>query len=403
MVSFFLFAPSRLFAASLSILPNPSNISTGGTTVMKVYVNTEGKSINNAEAVIQFPVDTLQVVSISKSSSIFSLWVEEPSFSNITGKINFNGGIPTPGYIGSNGYIASITFKAKTAGVAPIIFLSGAVRENDGLGTDILTSKKGSMINVSAPKPKDTVKKVEPKETVEKKEVVVEAFKPSIRFFSNQGIVKLGDNTTIPNTDYYSISVDDNLGLKIETDQLLDGEYYLPILEEGVHTVNIISFEKNGKYKESVLTFMSPPVIPPTLSLQAYVIPKGDSAIIEGKTDYPRTTVNVILELEGEEIGRYTQQTRADGSFTVNTDPIKKSGLVNIWSENIVSENVKSHPSERIYLKVNEPKVVRVTLSLIYPVVFVMVTLIAFALLVLILVLIWRKIFRLKETSKNRI
>jgi len=102
----------------------------------------------------------LEVLSIAKTSSIFSLWVEEPSFSNYTGKITFNGGAPTPGFTGANGNILSITFKAKEQGTAYVAFANGTVRKNDGLGTDITSGLIGATFNikkaVSKPTPVST-------------------------------------------------------------------------------------------------------------------------------------------------------------------------------------------------------------------------------------------------------
>jgi hypothetical protein len=143
---------NKIYAASLSILPSPSTVSVGNIVSVKININTEGKSVNNGEATIQFPVDMLEVISITKGSSIFTLWVEEPKFSNQTGKISFNGGVPNPGFTGGSGYVATITFKAKKQGTASIIFSDGAVRENDGLGTDILTSKNSGVVQIGIQK-----------------------------------------------------------------------------------------------------------------------------------------------------------------------------------------------------------------------------------------------------------
>lgn len=143
---------NKIYAASLSIFPSSSTVSVGNIVSVKVVVNTNGKSINNGEATIQFPVDMLEVVSITNGSSIFTLWVEEPKFSNTTGKISFNGGVPNPGFNGASGYIATFTFKAKKQGLASVIFTDAAVRENDGLGTDILSVKNGSSLKIEAPK-----------------------------------------------------------------------------------------------------------------------------------------------------------------------------------------------------------------------------------------------------------
>lgn len=394
-ILFCLFSPSRTNASSLSLLPTPTEVSVGDSISLKIFVNTEGKYVNNAEATIQFPIDILEVTSVKRSSSVFSLWVEEPTFSNITGKITFNGGVPSPGFNGSSGYISTITLRAKKKGTASLIFLDGAVRENDGLGTNILTEKKGSTIYIST---KKEVK--EPDKTEISKPIIIESFKPAIRFIGNQGIIELGDDNTIPNVDHYSLLIDSESNIIVKDDQLLDGEYYLPILNEGVHSIEIMSFDKNSKYTESKLSFMSPPVSVPSLSLENYVITKGNSAIVLGKTDYPRTEVSVILEKEGKEIRRYTQQTRQDGSFSVTTDIINETGLVSIWAENSVSDEVISKPSEKIYLRVNEMEVVRVTLAIFYPALFIIVAIIILLLLFMLLYLIWRKIFSIKNNLK---
>src|SRR3989338_3022737 len=155
----FLFMASMLsfteeaLAATLSFSPSPASVSVGNIISIKVVVNTSGEAINNAEAIIQFPSGLLEVVSVSKSSSVFSLWVEEPIFSNSSGTVKFNGGVANPGFNGSNGSLVSITFKAKASGTASILFTDAAVRKNDGLGTDILTSKNSGVVQIRAVKP----------------------------------------------------------------------------------------------------------------------------------------------------------------------------------------------------------------------------------------------------------
>lgn len=116
---------------------------------LSIVLNSEGVTINNAEAKIVFPKDLLEVVSISKSNSVFSLWVEEPTYSNISGIITFNGGVPTPGFNGPNGTVLSIVLKAKVTGQADLIFSDAAVRANDGLGTNVLNSKNGKTITIT--------------------------------------------------------------------------------------------------------------------------------------------------------------------------------------------------------------------------------------------------------------
>ncbi len=149
---FFAFSGSAE-AATLFTRPSQASVSVGNIINVQVLVNTGGKAINNAEGTIQFPKDFLEVISLDTKSSIFSLWVEEPGFSNGIGQATFNGGAPNPGFTGSNGSVLSITFRAKKAGTASILFVNSAVRENDGLGTDILSGSAGSEITILGAQP----------------------------------------------------------------------------------------------------------------------------------------------------------------------------------------------------------------------------------------------------------
>lgn len=148
--SFSFFNVSEANAATLYFSPSSGNFSVGNILTASVFVNTQGEAINNTDAVINFPAGLLDVVSVSKSGSIFSLWVEEPAFSNSAGTISFNGGLPTPGYSGTAGKMLSIVFRVKKAGSASLIFSSAAVRANDGYGTDVLQSRGQAQFTLKA-------------------------------------------------------------------------------------------------------------------------------------------------------------------------------------------------------------------------------------------------------------
>lgn len=135
---------NRAEAATLSLTSSNNKVTVGSLITVNLFVNTQGKTINNAEASIQYSNDLVDVISVK--GSLFSLWVESPSFSNANGLISFNGGIPDPGYNGGGGKILTIVAKAKKAGNASFLFSDAAVRENDGLGTDILNGQ--SPINI---------------------------------------------------------------------------------------------------------------------------------------------------------------------------------------------------------------------------------------------------------------
>ncbi len=149
-VVFSLVTIHKTYAATLSLTSASTKVSLGNVISVKVVVNTDGQSINSAAANIQFPTDLLQVMSINKGSSIFSLWVQDPSFSNTAGTITFTGGVPNPGFNGQGGEIVSIVFKAKGSGNASIVFGDSSVLLNDGLGTNVLVGTKPANIGIGS-------------------------------------------------------------------------------------------------------------------------------------------------------------------------------------------------------------------------------------------------------------
>jgi len=136
---YFLFSASSVFAASLYFSPSSGSYTVGSTFPVAVKVNTGGEAINAADGILIFNPAELQVISLLKSSSIFSLWTTEPTFSNSAGNIIFGGGTPTA-FTGTTGTIITITFKAKASASAEVSFSSGSVLAADGKGTNILTS-----------------------------------------------------------------------------------------------------------------------------------------------------------------------------------------------------------------------------------------------------------------------
>jgi hypothetical protein len=135
------FSVQNANAADLYFKPSSGSFSIGETVNINVMVDTKGVSINAVEATILFPKDSMEVVSVSKEGSIFSMWVDEPTFSNTNGTIYFDGGVPNPGFTGSAGKIISITFRAKKSGSTSLQFSPAYVYANDGSGTDVLENK----------------------------------------------------------------------------------------------------------------------------------------------------------------------------------------------------------------------------------------------------------------------
>ncbi len=141
---------SNASAADFLTGSNKVEVSEGETFDISVYVNSQGAAINSAEGSLTFPSDLVSVVSVNNAGSIFPIWVEQPSYSNTSGSVSFNGGVPNPGYAGSRGYVAKVTFKAKKAGKASIAFGASSIYSNDGSGTDVLNKKSGVSVLIKA-------------------------------------------------------------------------------------------------------------------------------------------------------------------------------------------------------------------------------------------------------------
>lgn len=126
-------------AATLFIAPPNSEIGVGEKMTVDIKIDSEGVSVNAAQAVIRFPKDTLEVISLDKTtSSSFSFWLEEPNFSNTDGIISFTGGTPY-GVLGGSIQVLKIIFTAKGSGSGAITLSDAAITASDGSGTNILS------------------------------------------------------------------------------------------------------------------------------------------------------------------------------------------------------------------------------------------------------------------------
>jgi hypothetical protein len=145
----FLIFPLQIEAAILYLIPETGTFQAGNTFSVSVKVNAQGTPINAAETTINFSPSELEVVSLSKSGSIFTLWPQEPSFSNQSGKIEFAGGSPQA-FSGNSGTILTITFRAKKEATAKVNFVSASVLAADGKGTNVLSEMRGGVYTLKA-------------------------------------------------------------------------------------------------------------------------------------------------------------------------------------------------------------------------------------------------------------
>jgi hypothetical protein len=162
-IASFYFAASA-DAATLSFSTG-QGYSVGQDFPVNVTVSTvAGESINAISASISFDPSQLELISISQTHSIITMWASPPSFSNQAGTADLEGIIPNPGFMGQNGIVATLNFKVLSAGSTQLLFTQASVLANDGLGTNVLTSapSKSVYIGVGAASNSSTNDQVPP-------------------------------------------------------------------------------------------------------------------------------------------------------------------------------------------------------------------------------------------------
>lgn len=141
--------PRLSYGASIYTHPASENRVIGESFALSVYASSTENAINAASGTITFAPDMLEIVSVSKASSVITLWAQEPIYSNGNGTLSFEGVLLGSDYQGSSGKLLQVTFRAKQAGSTTISTSSGLLLANDGLGTNIPVGYGSTTLNIS--------------------------------------------------------------------------------------------------------------------------------------------------------------------------------------------------------------------------------------------------------------
>lgn len=163
--------PGISSAAMLTLRPSTGTYYAGDTFSIAVIVSSPNQSINAASGILEYPTMLLDVVSVAKSNSILDQWLppgaKGPVIDRTKGIITFEG-VGTGGYKGSAGDVFTVTFKAKVAGNAKLLFTKSSILANDGLGTNVATASGTATISLlpapatSEPVPSETIEPIIP-------------------------------------------------------------------------------------------------------------------------------------------------------------------------------------------------------------------------------------------------
>lgn len=340
---------SAAYAATLMTVPAAASHPVGEVFSVAISVNSSGSSINAVSGTLLYPNDVLQVISLSKASSIMNFWVTEPSFSTASGKIHFEGIVLNPGYKGSSGTILTVTFKGKKEGIASLSFQSSSVLANDGEGTNVLsaTSKGTYTITAALKKPEETPTT----ETPSTPEPIPET--PTLP--SNVTLVPKEELESPVITEY--------------PEYARSGEF---LVVRGVTYPNmrvIISLKEREKR---------------TLGL---------GHVLYVAEDYAQNVVKTIVK------------SNQNGEFTYVSKARLTGGSYDLWAEAFADNGDKSKPTDKISVTVYQTLFLRFGSSLVQVLVVVVPLIALIVVLILLLRYMWKKLrkfyARMREDSRE--
>lgn len=138
---------TRMFFA-----PASGSFRTGDLIAISVRLDSTRTPINVVGGEIVFPVDKLEIKSISTKDSINTFWIPtDPHFSTTTNTIMFFGGLASPGFLGIGGNVLTVVFQAKVPGSIELSLTNTSILANDGLGTAVAVPSQLANFSVVTP------------------------------------------------------------------------------------------------------------------------------------------------------------------------------------------------------------------------------------------------------------
>ncbi len=143
-----------LYAAEINFTVVPNDVRGDTATIVAVYVDPEGASINALEGTIGFlgpAADDLSLVVIETGDSALSLWQLDPIYIAEDKVIRFVGGATES--IEQKRLLFRIRIFSPQSGDLAIAWLNGSAYANDGLGTSVDISSRSLAIALSQSEP----------------------------------------------------------------------------------------------------------------------------------------------------------------------------------------------------------------------------------------------------------
>lgn len=124
-----------------------------GTTVTIRALLTSPTPVNVVQSAVVYDANMLEVISVSSGSSILRYWQQQPSLDRINHRTSFTGGLPTPGFQGTDGELITLSVKTKSLGVTTVSFApQSQVLANDGAGSPVPWAARSLILKIEEAK-----------------------------------------------------------------------------------------------------------------------------------------------------------------------------------------------------------------------------------------------------------
>lgn len=121
-------------------IPSQKEYAIGQIFPMQIKVNGIKQAINAVRVDFSYNPKELEVVDISTKNSFATIFVQK-QIDNKAGFASFAGGLPNPGFSGTDGIFATVYLRGLTTGITTVTFLpSSQVLANNGHGDNVLNS-----------------------------------------------------------------------------------------------------------------------------------------------------------------------------------------------------------------------------------------------------------------------
>lgn len=177
----------------------------------------------------------------------------------------------------------------------------------------------------------------------------------------------------------------------------------LPVLTAGKHIVMVRAYDAAGNIAQTDVSIDSPIQKPPKITHYPELIQIGSKIEVRGKSPYTTGTVIVSVADASGDTQSYTVKPDEDKVFAVTTNLIKTAGDVRIWAVTARAENIKSAPSDSVYVSVKESELIWYGLRAIQIISLLLIIIALLFLIIIVILLGTRKVRALKRLMRKEL